>query len=89
MLSNQERRSLKAKAHSLNPVVMTGAKGLTDNVLAEIEVNLDAHELIKIKLVAENKEERKAMIERIITHTGAELIQTIGHVAAIYRPKPE
>ena len=89
MLSNQEKRALKAKAHSLHPVVMTGAKGLTESVIEEIDVNLTAHELIKIKLVADDKPHRLSMIEEILQKTGAELIQTIGHTATIYRQKPE
>src|SRR5438105_3366975 len=49
MLTSAERKSLKARAHKLEPVVQIGAKGLTDDVVAEIERALNAHELIKVR----------------------------------------
>jgi RNA-binding protein len=66
---------------------MIGQSGLTDTVLAEIELALDHHELIKIKIRAE-RDERKLICEKICTSTGAELIQSIGQVVVIYRLNP-
>jgi RNA-binding protein len=81
------KKQLKSEAHGLKPVVMIGQSGLTDAVLAEIEIALDHHELIKVKIRAE-REERKLISEKICTQTGAELIQTIGQIAVIYRLNP-
>ena len=72
-------------AHHLNPVVMTGAQGLTEGVHQEIEVALEAHGLIKLKLNAADREERQRMIETIVERHHAELIQKIGHTITIYR----
>ena len=66
-----------------------GQRGLTDAIHSEIELALNAHELIKIRLSGDDKKERQTIINTIITKHQAELIQTIGHVASIYRPKPE
>jgi len=66
---------------------MIGQSGWTDAVLSEIEIALDHHELIKVKIRAE-REERKLISEKICTQTGAELIQTIGQIAVIYRLNP-
>ncbi|MBS4051924.1 MAG: ribosome assembly RNA-binding protein YhbY [Methylomonas sp.] len=83
-----EKKKLKAQAHPLNPVVMIGQSGLTPAVLKEINVALDAHELIKVKIRAE-RDERNVIKEQICTDTRAELVQSIGQVAVIYRKNPK
>ena len=87
-MNSADKKKLRAEAHTLNPVVMIGQSGLTAAVLAEIEQALDSHELIKVKIRAE-REERKLISEKICTDTGAELIQTIGQIAVIYRLNPD
>jgi RNA-binding protein len=83
-----DKKKLKSDAHSLKPVVMIGQSGLTDAVLAEIELALDHHELIKIKIRAE-RDERKLISEKICTATHAEAIQSIGQIIVIYRLNPK
>lgn len=87
-MNSADKKKLRAEAHTLKPVVMIGQSGLTATVLAEIELALDAHELIKVKIRAE-RDERKMIIEKICSDTGAELIQTIGQIAVIYRLNPD
>jgi RNA-binding protein len=82
-----DKKKLKSEAHSLNPIVMIGQSGLTDAVLAELELALDHHELLKVKIRAE-RDDRKVISEKICTSTGAELIQSIGQVIVIYRLNP-
>jgi len=82
-----DKKKLKSEAHSLNPVVTIGQSGLTHAVLAELELALDHHELLKIKIRAE-RDDRKLISEKICTGTGAELIQSIGQVIVIYRLNP-
>ena len=84
-LDKKTKKHLKGMAHYLNPVVMTGAQGLTDGVHQEIEVALEAHALIKLKLTAADRNERSEMIDTILEHHHAELIQKIGHTITIYR----
>ena len=67
---------------------MIGQSGLKASVLAEIELALDSHELIKVKIRAE-RDERKLISEKICTDTGAELIQTIGQIVVIHRLSPD
>jgi RNA-binding protein len=83
-----DRKKFKAQAHTLNPVVMIGQAGLTGAVLAEIELALNSHELIKVRIRAE-REERKKLSEKICQDTGAALVQCIGQITVIYRVKPE
>tara|TARA_B110000879_G_C11142222_1_gene500850 strand:- start:117 stop:440 length:324 start_codon:yes stop_codon:yes gene_type:complete len=85
MLSNQAIKDLKGKAHALNPVVSIGNKGLTENVYNEINIAIKSHELIKLKISGVEKDERNTLIQDIVSKTKAELIQTIGSVAVIYK----
>ncbi len=87
-MNSADKKKLRAEAHTLKPVVMIGQSGLTAAVLAEIELALDAHELVKVKIRAE-RDERKMIIEKICSDTGAELIQTIGQIVVIYRLNPD
>ena len=89
MLTAAERKSLKAKAHKLEPVVQIGAKGLTGEVVAEIERALVAHELIKVRAGTLGRDERDAILKEIIGRTRAEQVQQVGKVFVLYRKKDE
>jgi len=88
-LSADERRALKRKAHHLKVVVQTGGAGLTEAVLAEIDRGLHDHELIKTKLVADDRDARREMVETVCRELDAACVQTIGHTATFYRPRAE
>jgi len=88
-LTPRERAHLKARAHALEPKVMVGHGGLTPAVIAEIDRALLAHELIKVKMVSDDRDARKAMAEAICAGTDAAPVQQVGKVIAIWRPKPE
>ncbi len=88
-LTTSQKKQLRTQAHDLKPIVTTGNAGLTDAVLAEIELALDYHELIKVKLRVSDREERKQMIETIHKKTGAEIVQSIGQIVVLYRENDE
>jgi RNA-binding protein len=81
-------KELRARAHRLEPVVIIGAKGLTDEVLAEIDRALNAHELIKVRAALE-RDERDEALRRICERTGAQRVQQIGKIFVIYRKNDE
>lgn len=83
------KQSLKAKAHHLKPVVLLGAKGLTDAVIAETDNALLAHELIKVKISGLEKEDRVRIAADLVEQVHAQLVQLIGTIAVLYRKKPE
>lgn len=83
------KQQLKAKAHSLKPVVLLGQHGLTEAVLKEIDGALLAHELIKVKFATTDRDEKHQAFASICTSLQAECVQTIGNVAVIYRKKAE
>lgn len=84
-ISKQKLKSLKQQSHHLEPVVLLGAKGLTDAVHKELEIALAAHELIKIKLSSKDKAEKEMLAQAICEKHDATLIAQIGHVITIYK----
>jgi len=84
-LSTKQIAHLRGLAHSLNPVVMIGNNGLTDNVIKEIELNLNAHELIKIQVAGDDRDARKAMYLEICSKTAATAVHHIGKQLVVYR----
>lgn len=76
---------LKGLAHHRKPVILVGNAGLTAAVLREIEIALNAHELLKIRMPAVERVDRQAMFEQICRDTRAEPVQHIGRMAVIYR----
>ncbi|MEE4218627.1 MAG: ribosome assembly RNA-binding protein YhbY [Xanthomonadales bacterium] len=87
-LNNRQVRHLRGLTHNLQPVVMVADKGLTENVMNEIESALDHHELVKVKLKTD-RETRKQWVAEIIERCRAEKVQTIGQVASFFRRNPE
>jgi RNA-binding protein len=84
-LTDYQKKKVRRLAHNLKPVVMIGAAGLTENILREIESSLDHHELIKVRVSAEERQDRDQMINSICEKTRAELVQRIGHIAILFR----
>lgn len=80
-------KALKIRAHALKTVVWLGQQGLTDAVMAEIELALQTHELIKVKIPAESRTLRLELAHLILQKTQAELVQLMGQIATFYRKK--
>lgn len=79
-------RALKARGQLLNPVVKVGKAGLTDAFYAALDEALKHHELVKLKF-DEFKEQKKALVPQIVARSGAQLIQRVGNVAVLFRPR--
>jgi len=88
-LSEHQKRQLRKLGHTLKPVIMIGANGLTDAVCNETELSLAHHELLKIKVSGADRDVRDAMIETLCQRCSAELVQRIGNIALVYRRNPE
>jgi RNA-binding protein len=88
-LSPAEKKALKAQAHDLNPVVLIGDKGLTTNVIQEIDMNLNAHGLIKVRVAGDDRDARLEYAQTICAETQAVLVQHIGKLLVLYRPLSE
>lgn len=88
-ITPSQRRYLRGLAHPLKPIVMLGGKGVTPSVLAELDHALDDHELIKVKLDGGDRDERALSLTQLLDVSHAEKVQTIGHVAVLYRRNEE
>ncbi|MCX7556838.1 ribosome assembly RNA-binding protein YhbY [Xanthomonadaceae bacterium JHOS43] len=88
-LSANQKRYLRGLAHPLKPVILMGAKGLTDSLLAELDLALEHHELVKVRITAEDREARDALVAELAQRANAQLVQRIGNIACLYRRNQE
>ncbi|MRR15322.1 MAG: ribosome assembly RNA-binding protein YhbY [Deltaproteobacteria bacterium] len=86
-LKGTQRKYLRGQAHHLRPLVIIGAKGVTEQLIGSVDLALADHELIKVKF-GEFKEAKKEMSEEIAGATKSELVGLIGNIAIFYRPSP-
>ncbi|MEY2862371.1 MAG: ribosome assembly RNA-binding protein YhbY [Pseudomonadota bacterium] len=84
-LSNQERKRLRRIGHALNPVIMLGNNGLSEGVIEESTRALNDHELIKIKVFGEDRDERRALMAGLCDATGAVVVQQVGKMALLFK----
>lgn len=89
VLTSAQTRFLRGQAHDLKAMLQVGGKGVTDALVAEIDLALEHHELIKVKVGAEDRDARDALIGQIAERTEAALVQRIGHTAVLYRPSKD
>lgn len=87
-LTSEQRRTLRAAAHHLHPLVTIAAKGLSESVLKEIDRSLAAHELIKVKLQGIEREDSAALLGQVCTELHCAPVQHIGNILILWREKP-
>ena len=88
-LTIAERKVHRADAHHLSPVVMIGNSGLTAAVFKEADAALNAHGLIKIRILGDDRAAREAMYLQLADQLNAAPIQHIGKLIVLWRPQPE
>ena len=88
-LSQDQRLFLRTQAHQLHPVVMIGNHGLSESVIREIAVNLDAHELIKVRVLGNDREQRESWLNEICTGLNCVAVQHIGKLFVLFRQTQE
>ena len=86
VLTSKQRQYLRGLAHPLAPVVRVGKAGVTESVIAETKKSLHSHELIKVRIEADD---RKAAAETLATATDAQIAGVVGKVAILYRAREE
>ncbi len=84
-LTSAQTRFLRGQAHGLKALLQVGGKGVGDALLAELNQLLEDHELVKVKVGAEDREARDAMIALLADRAAAEIVQRIGHTVVLYR----
>lgn len=87
-LTSKQKQHLRGLGHHLSTSVLVGNAGVTDALVAKIAVELELHELIKVK-VHEGTEGVRAAAPGLAERTGAELVQVIGKIALLYKRRAE
>ncbi|NYT62030.1 YhbY family RNA-binding protein [Alcaligenaceae bacterium] len=85
-ITSQERSALRAAAHPLRPVVQIGDRGLSESVLKEIDLNLNAHQLIKVHVADDDREARTTILETICDTLSCAPVHHLGKTLIVYRP---
>src|SRR5512133_1572215 len=89
MPSTKLRKALRAAGHHLSPVVQVGKDGVTDAVIRQLDAQLGAHELVKVKVGTESPEDRFEAAERLGEAAGAQIAQVLGRTVLVYRRHPQ
>lgn len=85
-LTNNQKKYLKSEAHHLSPVVMIGQDGLKENVLREIENSINHHELIKVRVLGDDRKFREELYKTICESLSIHPVQHIGKILILYKP---
>ena len=88
-LTSAQTRFLRGQAHGLKAILQVGGKGISATLVEEVSGALEHHELIKVKVAAEDREARDALIDELVRRTDSALVQRIGHTAIVYRPSQD
>ncbi len=83
-LTGSQRRFLSRQAHDLDPIIMVGKRGFTDQIVDAVHDALNAHELIKIRFI-DYKADRATISEELARRTDAVIIRIIGNIAILFR----
>ena len=88
-LTGKQRRHLRALGHHLAAVVQVGHEGVTDAVARQADAQLEAHELIKIKVSENAPQGREEAASQLAEKCRAHLAQVLGRTALLYRRRKE
>jgi RNA-binding protein len=88
-LTGKQRRHLRALGHHLQPVVQVGHEGITEALVREANVQLQTHELIKVRIGESSPQDRHEGAQMLAEQTGAQVAQVLGRTALLYRPRRE
>jgi RNA-binding protein len=89
MPSSKLRKALRAAGHHLAPVLQVGKEGVTEAVLKQLDEQLTAHELVKVRIGTESPEDRFEAADRLGAAAGVQLAQILGRTILVYRRHPE
>ncbi len=88
-LSEKQRKYLRGLGHGRDPIVLIGQSGLSAGVTKELDLALDAHELVKVRARVGDRDERDLIFEELTKQTSSALVQRIGNVGLFYRRHKE
>ena len=86
MLTGKQKRFLRGEAHHLNAILQVGKAGVSENLIEQVGLALEAHELVKISILQNCEQDRHEVAEQLASGTGADLVQVLGKTVVLYRP---
>jgi len=89
LINSKQRAYLKSLANNLDPVLIIGKDGISENTIKQLDDVLNKRELIKIKVLNNNYDDRKQMIDEIVEATNSEFVQFMGSKITLYRESEE
>ena len=88
-LDDKQKKHLRGLAHKLKAIVHVGSAGITPMLENELDQQLEHHELVKVRILANNRKQRDQLVADIVAGTKSALVARIGNVAVLYRKKKE
>lgn len=88
-LSSKERAELRGAAHHLPVTVHIGHQGITETVRQALDDALRTKELVKVQFSKNADAKAKDAANDLAREVDAEVVQTIGRTATLYRHNPE
>ncbi|GAX89228.1 ribosome assembly RNA-binding protein YhbY [Effusibacillus lacus] len=89
MLTGKQKRYLRSLAHHLDPILQVGKGGVSENMLDQVSLALEAKELIKVSILNNCEFDKDEVAEQLADGTGSELVQLIGKTVVLYRESKE
>ena len=89
MLTGKQKRFLRSKAHSLNPIFQVGKGGVNENMIKQVRDALEARELMKISILQNCDEDKHTVADQLVKGTRAQLVQIIGNIIVLYKESRE
>jgi RNA-binding protein len=86
MLTGKQKRHLRALGHALKPLIQIGKKEIDTALIAEANVALDHHELIKVKLLESCMLDKHEASDALSAACKADIAQILGKTFLLYRP---
>ncbi|AKB52617.1 RNA-binding protein YhbY [Methanosarcina barkeri str. Wiesmoor] len=86
-MEKEKLYKLKAEANQLSPILNIGKNGITDTLIEELNKQIKANRLVKIRVLksAEEGKDLKAIAEEIAAATRSTVIEVRGRTVVLYR----
>ena len=84
-MNGNQRAQLKKIAHNMDPMLIIGKNGLSDNLIKQIDDLLEKRELVKIKVLNNNFDDKDEMLDEILQRTDSLYVSHVGFTYVIYR----
>lgn len=88
-LTGAQKSHLRSVGQTLEAGLKVGRGGLTPEFFAELQKLLRAHELVKLRFLGADRDERSALCIQIADEGGCVFVSAVGHTALFYRQKTD